>query len=132
VTLNKVSRTIAAKYAKGKKKTEILFPEYSQQFFNRVIKAIARRAGLKEGVKGISYSGSNEIINEVQKFKLIKTHTGRRSFSRLLSIAGIAEELIAEEMGHNTTTITRHYIGNSEHRQRIRLVQTAWENILKR
>jgi hypothetical protein len=74
---------------------------------------------LKDVIKVTRYSGTKEITDDRPKFKLIKSHTGRRSFSRILSMMLVAEEIISEEMGHNGKSITRHYIGNSDHMNRI-------------
>lgn len=126
VTLHKFSKPLLMKYSKDKQETYKLFPTYSQQIFNKVIKTVARKAGLKDIVKVTRYSGTNEIIEEKPKHKLIKTHTGRRSFSRILSMMLVAEEIISEEMGHSGKSITRHYIGNSDHMGRIKTVQRAW------
>jgi integrase len=126
VTLNKHSKALVKKYGIGKEETDYIFPPLGQQFINREIKTIARMAGLKEMVKVTSYSGSGEIVKDYPKYKLIKTHTGRRSFSRLLSMAEVPDQTIGEEMGHGGESITRHYIGNTDHRKRIKLVQEAW------
>jgi integrase len=126
VTLHKHSKAIVKKYAKGKQETEAIFPSVTQQVFNREIKLIARQAGLKDMVKVTSYIGANIKTEDKPKYKLVKTHTGRRSFSRILSLLGVAEEIIAEEMGHGGKSITRHYIGNSDHMNRIKTVQKAW------
>jgi integrase len=126
VTLHKFSKPLVKKYSQGKEETEILFPSYSQQTFNKSIKNIARQAGLKDIIRVTKYSGTNEIIEECPKYKLIKTHSGRRSFSRILSLMQVPEEIISEEMGHSGKSITRHYIGNSDHMGRIKTVQKAW------
>lgn len=126
VTLHKFSKPLVWKYSQDKQETDNLFPTYSQQVFNKVIKTVARKAGLKDVVKVTRYSGTNEISEERPKHKLIKTHTGRRSFSRILSMMLVPEEIISEEMGHNGKSITRHYIGNSDHMNRIKTVQKAW------
>jgi len=128
VTLHKFSKPLIRKYAKDKEETDTLFPSYSQQLFNKVIKTVARKAGLKDVVKVTRYSGTREIIEDLPKYKLIKTHTGRRTFSRILSTLLVPEDIIAEEMGHSGKSITRHYIGNSDHRIRIGVIQNAWSN----
>ena len=130
VTLHKYSNPIITKYlANVHDNTSNIFPKLGQQYYNRAIKSISDKAGLTDMVKQTSFHGSTERIIEEPKFKLIRSHTGRRSFSRLLAGMGLPEEIISEEMGHNTKSITRHYIGNSEHRERIRLVQAAWERM---
>jgi integrase len=126
VTLHKYSKPLVKKYAQGKEETERLFPTYSQQYFNKAVKTVARKAGLKDLVKVTRYSGTTEIVEEKPKYLIVKTHTGRRSFSRMLSMLFVAEEIIAEEMGHGGKSITRHYIGNSDHMNRVKTVQKAW------
>lgn len=126
VTLHKYSKPLLKKYSFGKEGTDRLFPSYTQQNFNKIIKIVAKKAGLKDLVRVTSYSGTLEIVEERPKYNLIKTHTGRRSFSRILSMLFVAEEIISEEMGHAGKSITRHYIGNSDHMERIKTVQRAW------
>lgn len=126
-TLHRFSKPLFAKYLKGKKDSEFIFPQHKQQFINREIKNIARAAGLKESVKVTLYKGASMSESDIPKYKLVSSHTGRRSFSRILSMVGLSEKIIAEEMGHKVQSITQHYIGGTEHRERIKIVQKAWE-----
>ncbi|MEX2234394.1 MAG: tyrosine-type recombinase/integrase [Cyclobacteriaceae bacterium] len=126
-TLHQYSKPIFRKYLKDKKPSDFIFPQYKQQIVNREIKNIARAAGLKEKVKVTVYQGAERVEDEIQKYKMVSSHTGRRSFSRILSMVGLSEKIIAEEMGHKVLSITDHYIGGTEHRERIKIVQKAWE-----
>lgn len=127
VTLNKYSNPIINRYlAKAESHTSLLFNDFKQQYYNRAIKDIAEAAGLHEKVKQIIYYGQAEEAGEFSKYKLVKSHTGRRSFARLLSHLGLDEQVIALEMGHSAVSITQHYIGSPDHLKRIKQVQSAW------
>lgn len=131
-TLHKYSKPILNSYlSKAKDNYSALFPQLSQQYYNKAIKLIGKAAGLKEVVRQISYQGPSEQVLDAPKFELITSHTGRRSFARMLSQMGLDEQIIAEELGHNTRSITAHYVGGLDHQQRIREVQQAWESAKK-
>lgn len=132
VTLHRYSIPIINKYlAATADATSPLFPQFTQQFYNRTIKEVAELAGLTEEVKVIRYVGPREEISTRPKFECISSHTGRRTLARLLSQMGLSEDTIAEELGHNTRSITAHYIGGLDHQERIRNVQAAWDKAAK-
>lgn len=131
VTLHRFSKPIIKKYAAGKQTDEKLFPELTQQAYNRMIKEITKKAGIDEPTAMISVSVNAagqlvETVKQVPKYKMMRSHTGRRTFARILALLRVDESVIAEEMGHNGGGITRHYIGNSDHESRIKSVQKAW------
>lgn len=131
-TLNKYSKRVLNPYlASAKDGHSLLFPQLSQQYYNREIKIIGRAAGLNEIVRQTLYIGPTEKIQEVPKYKLITSHTGRRSYARMLAQLGLDEQIIAEELGHSTKSITQHYVGGLDHKQRITTVQAVWEKAKK-
>src|SRR5690606_11655384 len=100
-TLNKYSRAIIKKYRKPghgklfdiklkKKRTSKGDAILTQQFVNREIKSIAKDAGLTEEILVVSYYGPERREERKPKWTQIKTHTGRRSFSRILSQLGVS------------------------------------------
>lgn len=132
VTLNKYSIPIIKKYLKAVDgPADVLFHHFKQQYYNRALKSIAAQAELDDVVRQKVYSGPNEIVTDEPKHKLMKSHTGRRTFARLLSNMELEESIIAEEMGHTSTSVTRHYIGSSEHVARMQKVKAAWNRIEK-
>lgn len=137
VTLHKYSLPIINKYLKDaaaaahSEAAAPLFAHFKQQYYNRALKSIAEEAKLSDSVREIVYSGPKEVVSDKPKHKLMKSHTGRRSFARLLSNMGLEESIIAEELGHNSISVTRHYIGSSEHVARMQTVRAAWNRIEK-
>lgn len=130
-TLHQRSKAILNKYlALAPDGHSPMFPQFTQQYYNRTLKVIGEMAGLDETVRQVAYHGAIEQIKEGPKYSFLTSHTGRRSFARLLSQAGVDEQLISEEMGHFTRNITSHYIGGSEHRERIAIVQKAWSGMV--
>jgi hypothetical protein len=126
VTINKYSRAILDKYSKGKSKVDLVFPVYTQFAFNTLVHVVARKAGLNELVNVTKHYGTKQETEQRKKYQEIASHTGRRSCSRILAVLGVAEDIIAEELGQSNGSITRHYIGNSDHMERVRVVQDAW------
>lgn len=131
VTINKFTAPILDKYKKGKKSTDRLFPYQPGQLFNRNIKAICKAAGLTEDIEMTRYEGAAAVQSIVPKYTQVSSHTGRRTCAKLLSMLGIPETDIADELGHRTQSITETYIGTPNHRKRIKKVQTAWAKIEK-
>jgi integrase len=131
VTTHKYSTPIINKYLAKAKSNAALFDHFKQQYYNRTIKTIARRAKLKDKVKQTVYNGPYQETTEVKKWRLVKSHTGRRTFARLLSQFGLDEQTIALEMGHSAASITQHYIGSRDHLERIQEVQKAWSRAEK-
>lgn len=129
-TLHDRSKAILNKYlALAADGHSPMFPQFTQQYYNRTLKVIGETAGLDETIRQVGYHGATEHIKEGPKFSFLTSHTGRRSFARLLAQAGVDEQFISEEMGHSTRSITSHYIGGSEHRERIAIVQKAWSEM---
>lgn len=127
-TLGIYAKPIVDAYrVKAESGTSKLFPKLTQEYFNRTIKTIAEKAGIQDTVKVTSYFGAVEEISEGRKCDLVKSHTARRSFSRMLSLLGVSDQMISMEMGHLTQSLVQHYIGSPEHTERIRLVQEAWK-----
>jgi integrase len=77
------------------------FPKYSQQYFNRAIKLIGRNAGLDEVVRLTRYQGSKEIIIEKPKYKLVSSHTARRTAVSLLLAKGVPPTIVMKLTGHS-------------------------------
>lgn len=131
-TLGMYAKPIVDSYkAKAETGTSRLFPKLTQEYFNRTIKTIAEKAGIQDTVKVTSYFGAVEEISEGRKCDLVKSHTARRSFSRMLSLLGVSDQMISMEMGHLTQSLVQHYIGSPEHAERIRIVHDAWRKAEK-
>lgn len=82
----------------------------SDVIINRNLKAIGVAAGFTEDVKQVVQVRGQSVILTNPKYKLISTHTARRSFATNAFEAGVPIEDIAALVGHTDTDTTRHYI----------------------
>ena len=64
-------------------------PRLKEQVINRYIKDIAKAAGLTEKVEIESTKGGTPTIERIEKYKLIKTHTARRTGATLMYLSGM-------------------------------------------
>lgn len=81
-------------------------PVISNQKYNAYIKEAAKVAGLIDPVfvKG----------EMVPKYKLISTHTARRTFATILDAKGVSISLISKVIGHANVNTTQDYLKHSQ------------------
>lgn len=84
--------------------------EHSQQNFNKVIKNIAKRAGINSDVVVERRQGNDQIRKRVKKHTLVSSHTARRSFATNMYLAGIPCAKIMLCTGHQTEQSFFKYI----------------------
>ncbi len=92
-------------------KYDYQLPTHNKKIFNKRIKEIAKSAGIK-GQELIRYheadiAGVSNYIKE--RYDCISSHTGRRTFTTLLSLRGFNETEIARYTGHASLTMVRRY-----------------------
>ena len=101
--------------SKYKRKTaNSLPPSISQQKLNTYIKEVGEKVGLKEMVMISKIKGGKRIDNSFPKYKLITTHTARRSFATNAFKNGIPSIAIMKITGHTTEKAFLKYIKISE------------------
>jgi integrase len=82
-----------------------------KQQMNKTIKELARRAKIKKIVEYAVLSGSHVHRVELEKWKVIGTHTARRTQATLmLRQTGNMDE-VKEKLGHSSQKVTEIYIG---------------------
>jgi integrase len=86
-------------------------PSFNKDILDKRIKVIAKEAGIK-GSESILYQGANE--NEAkeitkERYDLISSHTGRRTFVTLLSVRGYDTEQIKMYTGHKDSEMVEKY-----------------------
>ena len=84
--------------------------EHSQQNFNKVIKNIAKKAGINSEVLVERMQGNDRIRKKVKKYSLVCTHTARRSFATNMYLTGIPTAKIMLFTGHQTEESFFKYI----------------------
>jgi len=87
---------------------------YTNQIMNGYIKEVASLAGLKELIETTITRGGIVEKNVLPKFKLISTHTARRSFATNIYLAGVPTISIMKITGHKTERSFMAYIRISQ------------------
>ncbi len=89
-------------------------PSYSDQYFNRSIKEICKAAGITNKVRKLNTSGGQKKYEVWEKWKLVSSHTARRSFATNAYLAGLDLIVISKITGHTTTKALMDYIKASD------------------
>ncbi len=87
---------------------------YTNQVMNGYIKEVSSLAGLKELTETTITRGGIVEKNVLPKFKLISTHTARRSFATNIYLAGVPTISIMKITGHKTERSFMSYIRISQ------------------
>lgn len=111
IEINDMMRRILEKYrAVPDKRNNLVFPYYTNQAMNRDLKKLCKLAGINEEIRITSYKG-NERIDEVkEKWELVGTHTGRKTFIVNALSRGIAPSIVMKWTGHNDYKSMKPYI----------------------
>lgn len=80
--------------------------DYTLDNFNEIIRAVCRKAGIKE--KSKTYKAGHTA--EGEKWRFVSSHTARRTFATLLALGGIPVATIGRYMGHTNPVQTMGYI----------------------
>lgn len=96
-------RAILAKY-------DNQLPHLSDQRINHHIHEIAKLAGLDEPIRTTSTKGGKRQEITVEKYKLISSHTARRTGATLMYLSGMDELDICRITGHESAKMLRNYI----------------------
>jgi integrase len=96
------------------KKYDFTLPYTYEQQINSLIQEIARMAGLDELTETKSISGGRLVKSNIPRYKLIKTHTARRSGCTNMYLANIPINEIMTISGHQTVYDFMKYIRASD------------------
>lgn len=89
-------------------------PESNKVVYNRYVKEVCRTAGLTEMTKGNLYNNATGRYSpgEYEKFKLVSSHIGRRSFAtNFYGEEDYPTPLLMSVTGHSTEKMFLEYIG---------------------
>ena len=92
------------------------FPrKISSQHYNEYIKEVCEKAGLTKKIKGgkVNLKTNRKEIGVFQKFELVTSHIGRRSFANN-NYGKIPTSLLMNATGHSTEKMFLEYIGKTE------------------
>lgn len=85
-------------------------PHLGDHLFNRLIKEIARMAGLTDTVEIVSTKGGVRKKVKYEKWQLVHSHTARRTGATLMYLAGVDLYDIMKITGHSTPSMLKKYI----------------------
>jgi integrase len=88
----------------------ILPKKLSIQKMNEYIKAIGLQAKIKEDIETRITKGGKVVKSTDPKYKLMSTHTARRTFASILVLNGISPYLIMKITGHRTLSSFEKYV----------------------
>jgi integrase len=106
----KVSIPCSTELLKILKKYDFNVPHLPDQDLNRYMKDIAELAGLTDEVEIETTKGGKSKLERIPKYKLVHSHTARRTGATLMYLAGIDIYDIMKVTGHASPEILKKYI----------------------
>lgn len=91
-------------------KYDFQLPHLEDQVINRYIKEVAQAAGLTDLVEIETTKGGTPKKEKIEKYKLIHTHTARRTGATLMYLAGVDLYDIMKVTGHTSPAMLKKYI----------------------
>ena len=111
IELNDYSRAILAKYADQIFIDEKALPVISNQKMNDRLKEMGEVCGLDTPITETYYKGATRYDDVYQKWELLSTHCGRRTFICNALTLGIAPTTVMQWTGHTNYETMKPYIG---------------------
>lgn len=92
-------------------KYQYKLPTHNKKLFNKRIKEIAKAAGITGDVQMRYHEAGKAGVQQLvkQRWEVVSSHTGRRTFVTLLSLRGMTETEIARYSGHKSLSMVRLY-----------------------
>lgn len=110
IELNNVTRGILNKYKDFLFPGNKALPVIQNQPMNRELKELCRLAGINEQIRITSYKGNQRKDEVKEKWELVGTHTGRRTFIVNCLSLGIAPNVVMKWTGHSDYKSMKPYI----------------------
>lgn len=110
IELNKYALSILDKYKDLELPKDRALPVISNVKMNEHLHEAAEIAGLDEPIRVVSYHGSVRTEEIVEKYALLTTHAGRRTFIVNALRLGIPAPVIMEWTGHSDYKAMKPYI----------------------
>lgn len=102
-------------------------PDISGQRMNSYLKEMGELTGfLNQKVTKSITKGGQKQVEKVEKYKLIKTHTARRSFATNAFLAGWPSLSIMKITGHSTESSFMRYIRVTKEQNAVHIAQTQF------
>lgn len=110
IELNSVTRGILEKYKNFDFAGNKALPVIQNQPMNRDLKELCRLAGINEQIRVTTYKGNQRIDEIKEKWELVGTHTGRRTFIVTALSLGIPPNVVMKWTGHSDYKSMQPYI----------------------
>lgn len=125
IPLNKYSNELLEKY---KDTIHEPLPVISSQKFNKYLKECCEIVGINTPTTITRYIGQNRIDKTVPKYKLITSHTARKTFVTNSLILGMNQMVVRNITGHKKEESFRRYVKIADDYKR-KEMDKAWNNI---
>ena len=99
------------------------YPTVSKNKFNIEIKEVLRLSGIDKQVQITRTQGGKSTTNYHPKYKLVSSHTCRRSFATNAYLRGIPPAVIQQVTGHTTEKTLMRYIKADAHEAADRILR---------
>lgn len=115
IQFNEYSQEVLSRYvdvavdAKGH-----VFPRVPNQVMNRYLKVIGRACGFDDKVMITEYHGARRSDQVFEKWQLLSTHAGRRTFICNALMLGISPTIVMQWTGHSDYRAMKPYIAVSD------------------
>lgn len=109
IDLNNYSRSILDKYANVKFKNGKALPHMANQEMNRLLKKLGKMLELNEPITMVDYYGSERVETTYNKWELLTTHCGRRTFVVNAMYLGVPDSVIMSWTGHSSIEAMKPY-----------------------
>lgn len=110
IELNDISRKIIEKYKDVEFPGNRALPTLNNQNFNRDLKALCKLAGMNEKIRITTYKGSERRDELKEKWELVSSHCGRRTFIVNALSMGITPNVTMSWTGHSDYRSMKPYI----------------------
>lgn len=91
------------------KKYDNKMPYIGAEYANEILKSIGKKAGIDDELLIIKQEKGKTVTVKVPKYKLMKTHTARRTFVTSSIKRGIQPSIIMKITGHTSTKTMERY-----------------------
>jgi len=109
IDLNTYSRTILEKYNDFPFADDKCLPVISNQKMNKYLKELGQIAKMNESELVVYYKGNERIEETFQKWQLLSTHAGRKTFVSNALFLNIPAEVIMSWTGHKDHKVMENY-----------------------
>lgn len=110
IEMNRWSNEILGRHLDEDYGEDRVFRKIPNQVMNRYLKQICREVGIDSPVRVTTYKGAERVDEAKEKWELIGTHAGRRTFVCSALSLGIPAQVVMKWTGHSDYKSMKPYI----------------------